>query len=399
MPAYNYVALDQQGKKQKGTLEADSEVSVRSRLRQLELIPFEIVLVTENSLTGGLLSFKKSISVKERSLIFRQLSTFISAGVPLLEALDGVSEQAGKRKVLSIVKGVRSSVSEGMSLADSLAKYPKAFPTMFCQGIRAAEETGKLAFVLQELANYSERTLKQQQKVQMALIYPMLLTFIAISVVVFLLTKVMPDIVDVFLKQGSELPALTSSLIKVSNFMQAYGLPGAIGLLLALFGFQQSLKLAKVKLAKDDFVLKLPLAKQVISSRYLSTLALLTRSGISIDRAMLIATEVVSNTEAKQRLSVARQEVKEGQNVASSLQRTKLFSSMMIRLIVSGEKGGDLDSMFSRCASEQEEQTNSIISVSITLFEPLMLLIMGGVVLMIVLSIILPIMDMNTLVG
>lgn len=399
MPAFDYVALNLEGKKSKGTLEADSEASVRNQLRGLGLIPFKVTLVSEAGLSKNILSFKGGMSVKERALIFRQLATFIGSGLHLSDALEGVAEQAGRGRALSIIKGVRSSVLEGISLADSLAQYPKAFPAMYCQGVRAAEETGQLSYILQELANYSERVQKQQQKIQMALVYPMLLTFIAISVVVFLLTKVMPDIVEVFLKQGGELPALTQSLIVVSEFFQHYGLGLGITLLTAFFTFIQSLKIPRIKRSNDQLILKLPLAKQIISSRYLSTLALLTRSGVTIDRAMLIASDVVGNDEAKQRLNTARDAVKEGQTVVSAFKATGLFSTMMIRLIDSGEKGGELDEMFSRCATEQEERTSSIISVAITLFEPLMLLVMGGVVLLIVLSIILPIMDMNTLVG
>jgi Type II secretory pathway, component PulF len=347
--------------------------------------------------------FSPSIDVKERALVTRQLATLIDAGMPIEEALSGVAQQTTKQRIRSMLLAIRSKVLEGHPLASALAEYPKAFPILFRASIKAGEESGGLPQVLMQLADYSERVRGNQQKLQMAMLYPAILTIVAISIVVFLLGSVMPDIVSVFERQDAALPQITQVMLAISNWLQSNGKVTFVIFIVLLLLYIVLIQKESIRTLRDHWVLAVPglrsMIKTVQVTRFISTLSMLTTSGVSLVEAMSIATQVSANRSIQKRLAKAQQSVREGGSLGDALNKTKLLPPMMLQLIISGERSGDLDIMLSKAARQQEDDTNNWISAMVGLFEPIMLLVMGGVVMMIVMAILLPIMNMNQLLG
>jgi general secretion pathway protein F len=401
MAAFEYQALTPSGKKKKGVLEADNERHARQKLRDMELVALQIR--QGKALTDKPSLFSPAISIKDRALVTRQLATLIDAGLPIEESLAGVANQAGKQKIRAMLLAIRSKVLEGQPLAAAIGLYPKAFPILYRASIKAGEESGHLAAVLMALADFSERTRANNQKVQMALLYPAILTLVAISIVVFLLGSVMPDIVSVFNKQGAELPGITQVMLGVSDAISDYGqviLMAFAGLLVC---YAWLIRKPRIKSVQDGLLLKVPFigrfVKTIQITRYIGTLAMLTSSGVALVEAMNIASQVVENDRMARALSEARDRVREGVSLGDTLNETKLLPPMMLQLILSGERSGELDKMLNKAAYQQEQDSNNWISAMVALFEPIMLLVMGAVVMMIVMAILLPIMNMNQLLN
>ncbi len=401
MAAFEYQALTPSGKKKKGVLEADNERHARQKLRDMELVALQIR--QGKALTDKPSLFSAAISIKDRALVTRQLATLIDAGLPIEESLAGVANQAGKQKIRAMLLAIRSKVLEGQPLAAAIGLYPKAFPILYRASIKAGEESGHLAAVLMALADFSERTRANNQKVQMALLYPAILTLVAISIVVFLLGSVMPDIVSVFNKQGAELPGITQVMLGVSDAISDYGQVILLAFAGLLVCYAWLIRKPRIKSAQDGLLLKVPFigrfVKTIQITRYIGTLAMLTSSGVALVEAMNIASQVVENDRMARALLEARDRVKEGVSLGDTLNETKLLPPMMLQLIISGERSGELDKMLNKAAYQQEQDSNNWISAMVALFEPIMLLVMGAVVMMIVMAILLPIMNMNQLLN
>lgn len=400
MAAFEYVFLDVKGRRKKGVIEADSERHVRQMLREQGKVLLDIHESKEKQTNSF---FSPAIGIKDRSLITRQLATLIDAGLPIEEALNGVAQQCSKTKLRSMLLSIRSKVLEGHSLAQAFASYPKAFPILFRASVEAGEQSGHLHAVLMQLADYSERQRQNSQKIQMAMMYPAILTFVAISIVVFLLGSVMPDIVQVFDRQDAELPGITQFMLVLSQLITEYGAIFFFSFCGLMIGYLWLVGQPAPKAKKDRIILKLPgignLIKVSQITRYVSTLAMLSSSGVPLVEGMTIAVQVLENVEMKKRLKQSEQAVREGGALGTALEKTKLLPPMMLQLIHSGERSGELDQMLTRAARQQEDDTNAWIGTLVSLFEPLMLLVMGGVVMMIVMAILLPIMNMNQLLN
>ncbi|SBS35253.1 Type II secretion system protein F [Marinomonas spartinae] len=400
MAAYEYFAINQIGKKQKGVLEAESERHLRKKLSDKQLTLIRCKQGKESHAADW---FSPKISIKERALLTRQLATLIEAGLPIEEAIAGVARQSKKKKLVSMLIAIRSKVLEGNSLASSLASYPRAFPAIFRASIKAGEESGFLSSVLVELANFSERTRNNQQKLRMAMLYPVILTLVAIAIVIFLLGSVMPDIVMAFQRQNAELPGITLFMLQLSHLITGYGKAFLVCLVITIAGYKLAMKRPSFRIARDVLMLRLPVLRSAVKiiqiTRYISTLAMLVHSGVSLVDAMNIAAQVTENHLIKTRLSEARQKVKEGVALGTALEATDLMPPMMLQLVISGEQSGELDAMLLKASKQQEDDTNSLISTAVGLFEPAMLLVMGAVVMLIVCAILLPIMNLNQLLG
>ncbi|MDE1464998.1 type II secretion system inner membrane protein GspF [Spartinivicinus poritis] len=407
MAVYEFVALDAKGKQQKGTLEADSARQVRQMLREKRMSPLDVELVAQkqkqaSSKAGGGL-FSRSISTSDLSMVIRQLATLIQAALPIEEALRAVAEQQEKQKIKKIFQAVRSKVLEGYTLAQSMESFPGVFPSMYCATVAAGEHAGFLDKVLNQLADYSESRQQSQQKIKMALVYPILLVVASIAIVSFLLGFVVPDIVKVFIDSGQELPALTQGLIDLSNLFQNYWYFMLLGVIGFIYITRVLLSKPPIKLRFHRGLLRVPLIgrfnRQMNTARFASTLSILTRSGVPLVEALKIATEVVSNLYIKASVGDVAQQVSEGLSLTKALEQTGHFSPMMMHMIASGEATGELDDMLERTALSQETDLENRMSVIVGLFEPLTLMLMGGIVLVIVLAILLPILNMNQLLN
>lgn len=403
MPAYDYKALDGRGKQKQGVLEADSARAVRQQLRERGLAPLSVEPATDKRSRSSPLSSRGSLSAPDLALVTRQLATLIQSGIPVEQTLSAAAQQSEKPRLKSMLIAIRAKVMEGYTLADSLGEFPRAFPRLYRSTVAAGEHAGHLDLVLNRLADYTESRQESRQKIQLAAIYPVILSVVAIAIVVFLLTYVVPDIIAVFVKQGQALPVLTRAMLVMSEFLSQYGLY-LVAILVAVFAFLKYLLRKPANRMKfHRMLLNVPLFSGMVrginTARYASTLSILTTSGVPLVEAMRIAGEVLSNDYLRMELRKAAQRVSEGGSLHRSLDQTGYFPPMMLHMIASGETSGDLDSMLERTARMQENTLQAKIAALVGLFEPMMLLVMGGVVLIIVMAIMLPILNMSNLVG
>jgi general secretion pathway protein F len=347
--------------------------------------------------------FKPKLSAQDLALITRQIATLVQAGLTLDDSLRSVAQQSEKATVKRLLTAVRSKVVEGYTLAQSLAEFPQAFPSLYRATVAAGERAGHLDLVLNRLADYTESRYETRRKVQGALIYPAILTVLSLLIVVGLLTYVVPDIVKVFDNQGQALPMITQLLIATSDFLrESLGTLVLIGIAISYFIYRLLQKPA-MRYRWHAFMLRLPVAGKLVrdsqASRFVSTLAILTRSGVPLVDALRIAAEVVDNLPMREAVTSAADRVTEGGRLAPAIEQSKLFPPMMTNMIASGEASGELDEMLMRTGQMQERALTGSISTLVGLFEPMMLLMMAGVVLVIVLAIMLPIVQMNNLVN
>ena len=406
MAAYEYSALNGKGKQEKGLIEADTPRQARQLLRDRGLSPLDVVEVAEES---GRISqsnlFQRGgggISATELSLFTRQLATLSRSGLPLDEALTAVADQSESKRIKRIALGVRAGVIEGNTLANSLNQFPRVFPPLFRATIEAGEHSGKLDHILERLAEYVERRQVMQSKMMLAAFYPIILTVVAIGVVTALLTYVVPQVVQVFQDIHAELPILTRALIAISDFLRAWGIYLLILLGGAAFLFVRALKNDVFKRRVHSFQLRLPLVGRLTrganTGRFTRTLGILFGSGVPILDAMRIGTQVVTNLPMRDAIEEAASRVREGASLSRSLGASKLFPPITVHLIASGESSGRLDDMLDRAAENQEREVETLVAALMGVFEPVLILTMGGVVLLIVLAILLPIFDLNQLV-
>ncbi len=337
------------------------------------------------------------------ALVTRQLATLLAAGTPLEEALHAVAQQTTRSSVARILLGVRAKVMEGYSLADSLAQFPAAFPSLYRASVAAGEHAGQLDAVLERLADYTENAQNMQQKVTTALIYPILLTVISIAIVAGLLGYVVPQVVKVFDTMGQELPLLTRTLIAVSDAVKTFGPVVLVLLAVAAVVFARLYRREGFRRRVDRALLRVPLLGTLIRGRHTAafarTLSILAASGVPILTALRNAADVVGNLPMREAILETAERVREGAAISASLQRTGLFPPMTLHLIASGEGTGRLEQMLARAAEQQERETATLIGTTLSLFEPALILFMGAVVLVIVLAILLPIFQLNQLVG
>lgn len=402
MGAFEYLALDPQGRKQKGIVESDTPRLARQQLRERGLTPLSVDAVTSREARQQPLLVGRGISTRDLALFTRQLATLSRSGLPLEESLHAVSQQTEKGRIRRIILGVRAKVLEGQSLASAFAQYPNAFPDLYRATVDAGESSGKLDLVLEKLADYVETREQLRQKIQLALIYPILLTTISILVVIALLTYVVPEIVGVFDNLGQELPLLTVLLIRLSDFLRAYGLYVLGGLIAAWLLWRMLLQAEGFRAAYHRLQLRLPLIARFVrgtnTARFTRTLAILTSSGVELLEALRIASQVLPNLPMRAAVEEAAIKVREGESLHRALDQTKLFPPITVHLIASGESSGQLPKMLESAAENQQREVQSLAEVMVGIFEPVLILFMGLVVLGIVIAILLPIFEMNQLV-
>ena len=404
MPAYEYTALTPQGREQRGILEGDTARMVRQLLRQQQLTPISVIETRKAETHRGQARswLQPRVSSKDLALLTRQLATLSRSGSPLEEALATVAKQTLKNHVKSVILGVRSKVLEGHALATALAEYPKVFPELYRATIAAGEQSGHLDNILDRLAEYTEARQDMQQKITLALTYPIILSCVALLIVIGLLTYVVPQVIQVFDNLGQQLPLLTRGLIAVSDGVKAYGLLLLIGALIAGFFIRRLLQKPLLRRRYHRALLSLPIIGNLIrginTARFARTLSILAVSGVPILDALQIASQVVRNMPMRDAVEAAAWKVREGASLHKALEASGLFPPMMVHLIASGESSGKLEAMLERAAQYQERETTATITTFVGLFEHLMILVMGAVVLVIVLAILLPIFDLNQMV-
>ena len=403
MGAFQYVAVDPRGKEHKGVLEGDTARHVRQILRDRKLMPVQVDEVqSRDRRQARSVSIRRGVSALDLAIVTRQLATLVRAGLPLDEALQAASQQTEKPRLKSIILGVRAKVLEGHTLAAGLEDFPQAFPRVYRATVAAGEQAGQLDTVLERLADYTESRHSLSQKISQAMIYPTALTCLSLTIVTLMLIFIVPRVVGVFETTGQELPILTRALIGLSSFIQSWWWAVMMATAVAVFVIRRTLAKEGPKRSFHHWLLTFPIIGRVVrgvnTARFTRTMAILSASGVPIVEALRISAAVVGNLPMRDAINEAGVRVREGAAIGRSLAHSKLFPPMTMHLISSGESSGELDNMLDRAASHQETEMDSLLSSMLNLLEPALIIIMGGMVLLIVLAILLPIFQINQLV-
>ncbi|MCV2885802.1 type II secretion system inner membrane protein GspF [Aestuariibacter sp. AA17] len=404
MAAFAFKALDRNGRNKTGVLEGDNGRQIRQQLREKGLIPLEVEQVAEKEKrsSSGFTLFKPRISASDLALLTRQLATLIESALPIEEALLAVAEQCDKPRHKNMMMAVRSKVVEGHGLADAMAEFPYVFDQLYRAMVAAGEKSGHLDTVLNRLADYTERRQQTRSQISQALIYPSLMMFFAMGIVILLLTVVVPKIVSQFDHMGQDLPTITKVMISISEWLQNYGLFLLVGIGLFIVILQRILEQPKMKKRYHRFILRLPLigkvSKGLNTARFARTLSILTASAVPLLESMRISGDVLENLHIKASIADAAINVKEGSSLRAALDNTKMFPPMMMHMIASGERSGELQQMLARAADNQDREFEALVGVSLKVFEPLLIVTMAAIVLLIVMAILQPILALNNMV-
>ncbi|MEH6585411.1 MAG: type II secretion system inner membrane protein GspF [Halioglobus sp.] len=405
MTAYRYRALNADGKLIKGFLEGDSERQVRGQLRSQSLRPVEVAEANRpaaNNVAWRPRLFQPRISAGDLAMVTRQLSTLVLSNLPLDEALQAAAQQSRSSRIKGMLLQVRSRVSEGYTLAYAMDEFPLVFNEMYRAMVAAGEHSGHLGPVLEQLADYTEQRQYTSQKLKMAMIYPFILVGVAISVVIALMIFVVPELVGIFAHSSRELPLLTRVLIASSDFFREWAVWLLLGIAVMIFLVRQLLRKESRRRRWHAVQLKIPgwsrLVTAIDTARFASTLSILMASGVPLLDALRIAGQVLTNLVLREDSKGVAELVQEGSSLNRALQQSGRFPPMMVHMVASGEASGELETMLARSADNQERELEMTLGTMMALFEPLMVVVMGGMVLLIVLAILLPIFDLNTMV-
>jgi general secretion pathway protein F len=403
MGAFEFVALDKNGKESKGLLEGDTPKHVRQLLRERHLLPVKVTEVAKKeSRRQSSFSMRRGLSAAELAMLTRQLATLAQSGLPLEEALLAVSEQNENPRAKSIMLGVRSKVMEGHSLADGLYDFPQAFPELYRATVAAGEQSGHLDAVLERLADFTESRQVLQTQIRNALIYPIALVVTAVAIISFMLAYVVPKVVYIFENYDQQLPLLTRVMIGTSDLIRDYWFAIIAVIVLLIVGIRQLLKKEGPRRQYDHLLLRLPivakLTRGINTARFTQTLSILAGSGVPIIESLGIAAKVVVNIPMREAVEEAALRIREGGMISRSLAASKLFPPMTTHLIASGETSGRLEDMLNRAAINQEREVDSLISTMLGIMQPLLVIVMAFIVLLIVLAILLPIFEINNLI-
>lgn len=403
MDAFEYSSLDQSGKNKTGIIQADTEKHVRQLLRDQNLIPVKIEKLdaTIDSDVGK--KHNTKLRNGELPIVIRQLSTLLKAGLPLDEALSTIIEQSDHKNSKKIIITLRAKLMEGHSLAYAMDLFPKAFDELITTSVEAGEQSGHLDEVLLRLAEYLEQRQDMSKQSWMALLYPIILIVTSIAVVSGLMVFIVPKVIQVFENNNAELPMITRALVALSDWVRDYGLVMLVVTMVAIVSFILALQNKDFKFKWHKFLLKLPIMGGFIrmaqSARFTRTLGILTKSTVPIVSALALSSKVVKNLAIKQSIEKTAAQVREGSSLSQSLKSNGYFPPMTIRLINSGEQSGILSEMLERAADTQERDVNHKLTSIVSIMQPVAILIVGVMILLIVLAMLLPIFQMNTIVN
>ncbi len=403
MALYSYEAFSKAGKKIHGVIDASSISSVKEQLAKQGLFPITIS-PTSPIARYGILGriFRRSVTVKEKILFTKQLAILLKSGIPLLQAIELLTDQfEGQLRIILV--NVKDNIKEGISLADALKKYPRVFETIYIQLVRAGEASGQLEIILERLTEYLERREELAKKVRGALQYPLMQLVVAGLVVGILLTFVVPQMTENFVAQGKKLPGPTQFLVTISNFITGHYfiLIGSLIALVSLFMYWRSTP--KGAYALDKLKLRLPLIKYLSKTnavvQFSYTLGMLLEGGVHLSEALDIVVQITDNRILADALNKARDKIVKQGKIAQYLEQTGIFPPIAIYLIKTGEQTGQLDSMLLTVAQNYEEELKELTDRLTALLGPLMLIVMAVIVGFIVLAVALPVMQMGQLAG
>ena len=408
MPVYEYIALDGAGKNVNGIIDADSAVAARQRLRGTGIFPVEVKETSSRPTKGTASSsvtisnLLKRVTGGELSATTRQLSILLGAGVPLVGSLDALISQATNPLLKKILAEIKESINEGNSLAFSLSQHPKVFSQIYINMVRAGEASGSLDLVLERLAEFSEHQQAIRGRFKAALAYPVFMFLIGTLILFFLITFVVPNITSIFKDMEQTLPVPTIALIGVSNFLKSFWWLVLIAVGGAIVLVKRLIKTPRGKQIWDGIKLRVPILgvinTKTAMARFGRTLGSLSRSGVPLLSALQIVRNIVNNVLIAEVIDNAMEEIAAGKSLATPLARSRWFPSIAVQMIAVGEQSGELENMLDKIAEVYERETESQIMAMTSMLEPVMILFMGVAVGFIVISILLPIFEMNQMI-
>ena len=404
MPAYSFEALQNDGALRKGVMEADSAKAARNQLRAQSLVPLTVqALGSDKSKPQSIwqleIGSRKCFSAQELAVWTRQLASLVGSGLPLERALTALSDEAESEKQAHLIASLRAEVNAGLGLAKAMGQHPDEFSSLYTAVISAGEQGGNLGQVLTQLADdlQDQQTLKA--KLLSASLYPAIVSLIALVIVIFLLSTVVPQVAQVFSGSQRKLPGLTVAMLSLSDFVRNQGWLLVLLLALAWAAFHQAMKQMALRIQFDAAFLRLPIVGRLATgyntARFASTLAMLTGAGVPILKAMQSAADTLSNQAMRNDVMDALVLVREGAPLAMALGQKKRFPSLLAMFARLGEQTGQLPVMLQRAAQQLSADVQRRAMALATILEPLLIVLMGGVVMLIVLAVLMPIMELN----
>jgi general secretion pathway protein F len=406
MPVYDYSALDQRGKPLSGIIDAESPQAARQKLRSSNIYPIHVNEArTASETTATRISVKRIFSrirPADITMATRQLATLLRAGFPLVSAIDTLLGQTRSAPLKKAFANVKDALTEGSSFAAALSNYPNIFNAFYINMVRAGESSGTLEIVLERLSDIGEKNLALKNRIVSALAYPILMTFIGAAVLLVLLVYIVPNIVTIFEDMQQALPLPTRMLISISSFLQSYGWALLVLLILGGIAMRRFARSKKGRFLVDKQILKIPgvnyFIKHLAVGRFCRTLGSLLENGVSMLTALEISKNIAGNSQIAQQIEEAGRQVSKGHSLAQGLGQAEDFIDLGVQMIAVGEQSGQLEQMLTRVADIFENEVESRIISLTSLLEPFMILVMGVAVAFIVLSICLPIIQMNQLI-
>ena len=401
MPVYEYKGLDTAGKNVKGMIDAESKAALRQMLQSKGIFVTDVAEGRSAS-AGGEVDLKRRlqrVSLRDISVLTRQLSTLMRAGIPLVESLAALTEQAEKDELKRVLSDVKRQVNEGSSLAKALEQHPKQFSDLYVNMVKAGESSGNLDVVLERLTEFLDNQMELRSKIISAMIYPILMTLVGSAIMVFLFIFVIPKVTQIFEEQERALPAATRLLLFMSGTLGSYWFIIIPAIIAAAFGFRHWKNTPAGRAKWDAFVLKLPvisgIVRMIAVARFSRTLSTLLLSGVPLLQALDIVKNILGNTKLIAVIEDVRINVREGESLAQPLRRSGEFPPLVSHMISIGERTGQLEEMLENVAQSYNQQVNMRIDAATTLLEPMMIIIMGVSVAFIVFAIMMPILQMN----
>lgn len=400
MAVYDYQAIGADGKRTSGVITADSARAARKELRVRQLSPLDVSESRKGKTARSASGHDQKLPGGDLVVATRQLALLVKAGTPVEEAIGSVAAEAEKPAARKIFMGVRSAIADGYSVSEALNSAPRAFPNFYRAVISAGQGSGQLDDVLERLAAHLEKSRKMKNKILSALIYPIVLSVIALAVVTLLMIFVVPAIVEQFDTLGQDLPWLTDVVIGISNFLRQWGVAVLAGAISAGWAMRRVFRAQAAREARDRFILSLPvigkLARGVAAASFARTFATLSASGAPVPECLGAARNANGNAVFRRAVTNVRRKVEEGSSLARAMRAEAVFPPMLMHMVSSGERGGDLAGMMGRAADYLEDEFDNAATVALGLLEPVMIVFLAGIVALIVLSIMLPILQINT---
>lgn len=402
MAIFNYKGVDKSGKELKATISAEGLNAAKQKVRAMGIMLIEINEQTSSSLKkSSSMSFGSGVSVADLALMTRQLATLLKAKIQVVEAFSALVDQTENPRLKITLSEIRSKVNEGSSLAKALSDYPKIFDTVYINMVDAGEASGTLEVVLLRLADFTESQLKLRNKIKSAMTYPVIMMGAGGAMIMLIFIVVIPKISKIFINMKRELPLQTKVSIAISNFMVNYWWLVIVGFIGLWMSFKRYINTEAGRAKFDSVVLKLPIVGEIVTminvSRFCSTLATLLQSSVPILSAMKIVSNLVSNVHMKKAVEEARTSISEGGSITGPLIRSELFPPMVTHMIKLGEKSGELEPMLHIVSENYEDQVNTKLSGLTSVLEPIMMVLMGLVVAFIIFSVVVPLIDLNTI--